>query len=332
MNTELLYGQLDPNKIIVGERLRPLNPEKVAELERSIVAIGLQHPITIREPDGKPTLVAGAHRLQAVKNLGWNEIPVREFDGDDRAARMWEISENLHRAELTMLERSEQTAEWIRLAGEEVQSAQVDPIESKRTDGRGHRPESGINRASRDLGIDRKAAQRAAKIDSLAPEAKAEAVELGLDDNQSALLEAAKVETAEGQVETLKQRKAKKASGKKSATAAKAAAKAVGPQVAATPATLQPGVGKVKELWSQLTRDEQYTALNWLHSYEHTRWHQICKEVRRAAEYERARRAVLVEQAVQKPEAAPISEPVDPQHEVEPALVASEAEQQAVAA
>src|SRR5215471_5458965 len=114
---------MNPNDIIIGERLRPLNAERVAELERSIAAIGLQTPITIRHTEGKPILIAGGHRLQAVKNLGWTEIPVREFDGDDRAARMWEIAENLHRAELTVLERSEQLAEWIRLS-EEV-SAQI---------------------------------------------------------------------------------------------------------------------------------------------------------------------------------------------------------------
>ena len=35
------------------------------------------------------------------------------------------------------------------------QSAQVAPVESKRADARGHRPESGINAATRELGIDR---------------------------------------------------------------------------------------------------------------------------------------------------------------------------------
>ena len=126
MTTELL----SVNAIIVGNRLRPLNAERVAELQRSIAAIGLQIPITIRYADGNPRLIAGAHRLQAVKNLGWSEIAVREFDRSEREARMWEISENLHRAELTALERSEQTAEWIRLAAQSP--GQVDPVKSRR--------------------------------------------------------------------------------------------------------------------------------------------------------------------------------------------------------
>jgi hypothetical protein len=201
---------MNPNHIIVGERLRPFNAERVAELERSIAAIGLQTPITIRYVDGKPILVTGGHRLHAVKNLGWSEIPVREFDGDDRAARMWQIAENLHRAELTVLERSEQLAEWIRLAGEH-DAAQVDPHQPRKA---GQQP-GGINDASRELGIERKAAQRAAKIDSLTDEAKETARDLGLDDNQSALLEAAKAESAEDQVEALKQRQERNRSAPK---------------------------------------------------------------------------------------------------------------------
>src|SRR5215472_12769199 len=198
---------MNPNDIIIGERLRPLNAERVAELERSIAAIGLETPITIRHTEGKPILVAGAHRLQAVKNLGWTEIPVREFNGDERAARMWEIAENLHRAELTVLERSEQTAEWMRLSGEEKGSQldQVSPV-----GGRGN--EGGISRTSRELNIDRNEARRAAKIDSLAPEAKEAARDLGLDDNQSALLKAAKADTAEEQIKALRQRKERKQS------------------------------------------------------------------------------------------------------------------------
>jgi hypothetical protein len=60
-------------------------------------------------------------------------------------ARLWEISENLHRAELSVGERADQIAEWIRLTTE-VQSAQVGPNESRRADGRGHRPAGGISR------------------------------------------------------------------------------------------------------------------------------------------------------------------------------------------
>jgi hypothetical protein len=50
----------------------------------------------------------------------------------------------------------------------------------------------GVNAASRELGIDKHDAHRAAKVASLSPEAKKVARETGLDDNRKALLEAAK--------------------------------------------------------------------------------------------------------------------------------------------
>jgi hypothetical protein len=103
----------------------------------------------------------GAHGLAAAKKLGWEYIEafVVENETDDQA-RLWEIAENLHRADLTAQERAEQVAEWIRIT-DHLQSAQSAPIESKRSDGRGHRPESGINAASRELGLERTEVQRA---------------------------------------------------------------------------------------------------------------------------------------------------------------------------
>lgn len=76
-----------------------------------------------------------------------------------------EIAENLHRAELTVLERDEQVAEWIELSAKVI-SAQPEPKMDR------GRPESGIAAASRDLGIERKDAQRAVKVASLTDEAK----------------------------------------------------------------------------------------------------------------------------------------------------------------
>jgi phage N-6-adenine-methyltransferase len=61
----------------------------------------------------------------------------------------------------------------------------------------GGRPNQGINATVRDLGIDRTEAQRAIKINGLSDEAKDAARAVGLDNNQSALLEAAKVSSSE---------------------------------------------------------------------------------------------------------------------------------------
>jgi ParB family chromosome partitioning protein len=93
--------------IKVENRLRSLNAEKVAELAESIAQVGLLQPIGVR-PDG--TLVYGYHRLEACKQLGWTEIPAVVVDGDDLHAELAEISENLIRNELTLLERAEHLA------------------------------------------------------------------------------------------------------------------------------------------------------------------------------------------------------------------------------
>lgn len=70
------------------------------------------------------------------------------------------IPETQHRAELTVQERAEHIAEWIRLTEEKQekekgQLVQSGPIESKRADGRGHRQEGGFRAAERELGIER---------------------------------------------------------------------------------------------------------------------------------------------------------------------------------
>jgi hypothetical protein len=161
---------------------RAVRKDDVEHLAYSMSKIGLQTPITV---DGQLNLVAGAHRVAAARKLKWKTINcfVSSFESADQA-RLWEISENLHRAELTALERSEQIAEWVKLTDKVVQIAPppggVQPADK------------GIRKASRELGVEKTEVIRAAKIASLTPEAKKVAVEVGLDDNRSALLKAAK--------------------------------------------------------------------------------------------------------------------------------------------
>jgi hypothetical protein len=144
---------------------------------------------------------------------GQNQAPspaAAILQGDEIDFRKAEIIENLHRAELTALERSEWEAALVKLCEEEapeVQSGQVDPIESKRVDGRGHRPEGGISQAARELKkpdesdeAARSRIRRSTKIAAAAPEAKEAATAAGLANNQRALLEIAKEPTPEAQV------------------------------------------------------------------------------------------------------------------------------------
>lgn len=196
--------------IKIGPRHRELREEQVTSLMQSITKIGLKTPITVRQPIGEDDvyLVAGRHRLEAYRRLGLEEIEAFVIEGDDEdTARLWEIAENLHRADLTALQRDEHVAEWIRLTEQkalDLQLSQVATNETKRIDGRGHRQESGIRAASRELGIDKDAAHRAVKVDSLTDEAKEVAKEAGLDNNRTALLEAAKADP-EQQAEKLRE-------------------------------------------------------------------------------------------------------------------------------
>ncbi|HEY4254375.1 MAG TPA: ParB N-terminal domain-containing protein [Roseomonas sp.] len=193
-----------------------MREDRVAALMESIGRLGLLTPIAVRtvaEYDipgegllsGVPLLVAGGHRLEACKRLGMEFVPAIRFT-DETEARLWEISENLHRADLTALEWSEQVAEWIRLTDAKGKLAQVAPVSP--SGGRGN--EGGIRAASREIGVDRDAARRAVKIDSIAPEAKAIAADAGFADNQSALLKIAKAEPAD-QVAAAERLRAEKA-------------------------------------------------------------------------------------------------------------------------
>ena len=91
---------------------------------------------------------------------------------DETACRIWEISENLHRAELPQLERDKLVAEWCALTGI---SRQPDEKISR------GRPQSGNADAARQLGLSEPDVRRAVKVASLTPEAQETAREVGLD-------------------------------------------------------------------------------------------------------------------------------------------------------
>ena len=123
--------------------------------------------------------------------LGWEKIECLSLNCDERDAQLWEIAENLHRADLTALQRSKQVALWIKLT-EEKQAEAAFRGNLPRNSGAG-RPAGGRKAASRELGVDERAARRAEKIADLSEEAQEAAKEVGLDDNQTALLAAAKL-------------------------------------------------------------------------------------------------------------------------------------------
>ena len=68
------------NKIRINEGRRELSPAGIDKLVESMAVVGLLNPISVDESN---RLIAGNHRLEAAKRLGWTEIEcsVRKLDG-----------------------------------------------------------------------------------------------------------------------------------------------------------------------------------------------------------------------------------------------------------
>jgi ParB family chromosome partitioning protein len=95
------------DEILVFDRKRGVDAANVDRLANSIASIGLLNPIVVRRlkvaPFGRSStlLVAGLHRLEAVKRLGLEFVECRIVSDDDLHAELMELDENLCRAELT---------------------------------------------------------------------------------------------------------------------------------------------------------------------------------------------------------------------------------------
>lgn len=182
MNAQREIESLRVADIHVGPRHRTPEQTSIDALAKSMTEIGLRCPVLVRiadeiEIDGEkifdmPMLVAGATRLAAAKQLMWERIDVIEIDGDEIDAEMVEIAENLHRIDLTKEERDAHIRRYAELLvkreeerkkreAEELQSRQNAPIESKRADGRGHRPQGIASQIASQTGLSKSTVNRA---------------------------------------------------------------------------------------------------------------------------------------------------------------------------
>ncbi len=96
------YKNININDIKIINKRRELRD--LTELKNSILSVGLINPIAINENN---CLIAGYHRLEACKQLGWETIPAQVIKANELTAELIEIDENLIRNELTVLERGE---------------------------------------------------------------------------------------------------------------------------------------------------------------------------------------------------------------------------------
>ena len=86
------------SKIRVNPGRRDTKPRNVEELARSLKTVGLINPITVTQGN---TLIAGLHRLEAAKLLGWTEIECTVSSAEGIQAELAEIDENFVRADLS---------------------------------------------------------------------------------------------------------------------------------------------------------------------------------------------------------------------------------------
>jgi ParB-like chromosome segregation protein Spo0J len=180
--------------IDVGNRLRPMREAAVVALAESMQRLGQLNPISVYCPNDKTLLlVTGLHRVEAAKRLGWDEIDAVLVTGNEIERQLQEIAENLHRSELTALERDTQIGRWA-----ELTAAKASHVETPL--GGAQPSEKGVRKVANDLGLDKSDVQRAFKVASISPEAKQAARDAGLGNNRSALLAVAKEATPEAQI------------------------------------------------------------------------------------------------------------------------------------
>ena len=96
--------QIAVEKIHVKEGRRGLDGGHVKELAESIQELGMLNPLTI---DREYNLIAGLHRLEAVKQLGLKEVECTVSSLEGLQAELAEIDENIVRSGLSAIEYGE---------------------------------------------------------------------------------------------------------------------------------------------------------------------------------------------------------------------------------
>jgi ParB family chromosome partitioning protein len=101
-------SEISLDLIDIGPRLRKVKEAQVDAMASSMRERGQITPIEIRPRDGgRYLLTVGAHRIAAVKKLGWATIRAEIKNCSDDEALLREIDENLYRTELIQLDKSE---------------------------------------------------------------------------------------------------------------------------------------------------------------------------------------------------------------------------------
>jgi len=176
------------NDIVISSRKRKLNMDKVKELAESMKLIGQLEPITITKDN---VLLAGWHRLEAAKLLGWDEIKAECFDGNEIECELVEIDENLMRNDLTILEQGEHLARRQELIGYKRGGDRKSSAFSKAQ----NEPLKTTAEIAHDIGISKQTAKRRMQVArNIIPEVKDAIRNTEIADSTTQLLQLARLD------------------------------------------------------------------------------------------------------------------------------------------
>jgi ParB-like chromosome segregation protein Spo0J len=183
--------------IVILPNRRKIDREAVFAIAGSAEKPGELEPIIVRKettgvlkPSTELVLVDGQHRIEAAKLLGRKKIEAVYFQGDKDAARLYELTQALARAGITVLDRAKFITEKVQLV--------LGKSRAKELERGGQQPgDKGVSKTARELGYLRDDIRRCMVIASMSEKAMAKAVTLDLDNNEAALLKIAKAEPDE---------------------------------------------------------------------------------------------------------------------------------------
>ena len=103
---KVLYLPLDAIQPNPGQPRRNFDQPSLEELARSIQALGLLQPLTVRRREGRWELVAGERRLRAARLAGLEEVPCLSVQTDSQSSSLLALVENLQRRDLDFWEEA----------------------------------------------------------------------------------------------------------------------------------------------------------------------------------------------------------------------------------
>lgn len=186
---------------------RHFDENKVVQLAESIRLVGLRHAITISEDN---VLIAGRHRLAAVKRLGKKTIKAEILPVSGIIAELVSIDENLLHASLTFLEESEHLSRREEILDELGQRAPPHAPKKRDTQKRAQSSaplnpdEEPKIKTTKDIASEAGMSERSAQVrlqvaKSIDQKARNKIRNTDSADNASELLRLAKVDNAEDQ-------------------------------------------------------------------------------------------------------------------------------------